>query len=150
MKNYILISGLVLVLNSRNTHAQSYSIDWYKISGGGGSSTGGAYQLTGTIGQPDASGAMTGGNFSLTGGFWSTIKVVQTPGLPKLTITHPGNNVIISWPTPGGNYTLQQTANLTAVAGWTTSGYSVTSANGTSSITITSPSGNLFFRLSSP
>ena len=150
MKNYILISGLVLVLNSHNTHAQSYSIDWYKISGGGGSSTGGTYQLAGTIGQPDASGAMTGGNFSLTGGFWSLIKVVQTPGLPKLTITHPGNNVIISWPTPGGNYTLQQTANLTVVAGWTTSGYSVTSANGTSSITITSPSGNLFFRLSSP
>src|ERR1035437_1377725 len=59
-------------------HAQSYSIDWYKIAGGGGTSTGGTYQVSGTIGQPDASGAMAGGNYSLTGGFWSLISIVQT------------------------------------------------------------------------
>ena len=35
--------------------AQSYSIDWWKVAGGGGTSTGGAYQISGTIGQPDAS-----------------------------------------------------------------------------------------------
>jgi len=45
---------------------QSYSIDWYKIAGGGGTSTGATYQVIGTIGQPDASGAMSGGNYSLT------------------------------------------------------------------------------------
>ena len=49
---------------------QSYSIDWNKVAGGGGVSTGGVYTVTGTIGQPDA-GAMTGGSYSLTGGFWS-------------------------------------------------------------------------------
>jgi hypothetical protein len=63
--------------------AQQYSIDWYKIAGGGGTSTGGTYQVSGTIGQPDASGAMTGGNYSVTGGFWSLISVVQTAGLPN-------------------------------------------------------------------
>lgn len=31
-----------------------YSIDWYTIDGGGGQISGGAYTLTGTIGQPDA------------------------------------------------------------------------------------------------
>ena len=41
---------------------QSYSIDWYKIAGGGGTSTGATYQVTGTIGQPDASGTLTGGS----------------------------------------------------------------------------------------
>src|ERR1039457_4663640 len=59
---------------------QSYSIDWFKVSGGGGTSTNGQYSVSGTIGQPDASGAMSGGNYSLTGGFWSLINVVQTPG----------------------------------------------------------------------
>ena len=49
--------------------AQPYTIDWYKISGGGGTSTGATYQVNGTIGQPDAGGAMSGGNYSLTGGF---------------------------------------------------------------------------------
>ena len=63
--------------------AQNYSIDWYKIAGGGGTSTNGAYSLTGTIGQPDASSAMSGGNYSVTGGFWSLISVVQTAGAPR-------------------------------------------------------------------
>ena len=85
-------------------NAQSYSIDWYKIAGGGGTSTGGVYAVSGTIGQPDASGAMSGGNYSVTGGFWSLISVVQTAGLPDLTITHSGNSVIVSW-SATGNYT---------------------------------------------
>ena len=93
---------------------------------------------------------MTGGSYSLTGGFWALISVVQTAGLPNLTITHSGNSVIVSWPDTG-SYTLQQNANLALANGWATSGYSIsTSANGTSSITITPPTGNLFFRLANP
>jgi len=125
---------------------QSYSIDWYKISGGGGTSTGATYQVTGTIGQPDASGTMSGGSYSLTGGFWSLISVVQTAGLPNLSITHSGNSVIVSWPNTG-SYTLQQNNNLATTGGWSTSGYSISTSNGTNSITITPPTGNLFFRL---
>jgi hypothetical protein len=34
--------------------AQSHSIDWSTIYGGGGTSTGGVYTVSGTIGQPDA------------------------------------------------------------------------------------------------
>lgn len=51
-----------------SAHAQSYSIDWFTIAGGGGASTGGGFSLNGTIGQPDP-GAMSGGNYSLAGGF---------------------------------------------------------------------------------
>ena len=78
---------MVLALASSSAHAQQYSIDWYKIAGGGGTSTGGVYSVSGTIGQHDAGGPMTGGNYSLTGGFWALISVVQTAGLPLLTIT---------------------------------------------------------------
>jgi hypothetical protein len=126
--------------------AQQYSIDWYKVAGGGGASTGGVYSVSGTIGQPDAGGAMTGGSYSLTGGFWALISVVQTPGLPNLIITHSGNSVVVSWPDTG-SYTLQQNGNLADTGGWMTSGYSITTASGTNSITITPPTGNLFFRL---
>jgi len=130
--------------------AQQYSIDWYKVSGGGGTSTGATYQVTGTIGQPDAGGAMSGGSYLLTGGFWSLISVVQTAGLPNLTITFVGpNSVVVSWPNTG-SYTLQQNSNLANTSGWITSGYLVSSSNGTNSVTITSPAGNLFFRLSNP
>ena len=146
MKKLILFSFLASA--TLPALAQSYSIDWYKIAGGGGTSTNGQYVISGTIGQHDAGGPMTGGNYSLTGGFWALISVVQTVGLPNLSITHSGNSVIISWPNTG-SYTLQQNSVLTS-AGWTTSGYTITTANGTNSITITSPTGNLFFRLQAP
>ncbi len=45
---------------------------------------------------------------------------------------------------------LQQNSNLATPADWTTSSYSVTTAKGTNSITIASPAGNRFFRLSKP
>jgi hypothetical protein len=147
MKTILATSlALPLWLFALAAHAQSFSIDWYKIAGGGGSSTGATYQVTGTIGQPDAGGAMTGGSYSLTGGFWSLISVAQTAGLPNLVITHSGNSVIVSWPNTG-NYTLQQNANVALANGWATSGYTITTANGTNSITISPPTGNLFFRL---
>lgn len=123
-------------------HAQSYSIDWYKIAGGGGTSTGAVYSVSGTIGQPDASGAMSGGGYSVTGGFWSLINVVQTPGAPLLTITYAGTQAIVSWPASVTGYTLQTNNNLsTGVWG----NYNGTVAN--NSITNSPPKGTVFFRL---
>ena len=129
--------------------AQQYSIDWYKVAGGGGTSTGGTYTVSGTIGQHDAGGPMTGGQYSLTGGFWALISVVQTPGLPNLSIhfTNP-NSVVVSWPNTG-SYTLLQNTNPTG-GNWATNNSTIITINGTNSITITPPTGNLFFRLSSP
>jgi hypothetical protein len=141
--------SVFLALVCATVHAQSYSIDRYKIAGGGGTSTGAVFSVTGTIGQPDASGAMSGNGFSLTGGFWSLISVVQTAGLPNLTIVPTGpNSVKVLWADPATNsYTLQQNSNLANFGGWGTTGFSITSANGTNSITVTPPTGNLFFRL---
>jgi hypothetical protein len=53
--------------------AQDYAIDWHTVDGGGEMwSTGGDYELGGTIGQPDASElVMSGGTYALTGGFWA-------------------------------------------------------------------------------
>jgi hypothetical protein len=138
---------MVLALASSSAHAQNYSVDWFKIAGGGGTSTGGTYTVSGTIGQHDAGGPMTGGNYSLTGGFWALISVVQTAGLPLLTITLNSqlSTVTVSWPDTG-TCTLQQNSNL-AGGSWITSGYTITTSNGMNSITITPPTGNLFFRL---
>ena len=130
-----------VILFAWNATAQSYSIDWYKISGGGGTSTGGIYQVSGTIGQPDASGAMTGGSYSLTGGFWS-IYAVQTTGAPLLTITHVGNKAIVSWPPSVTGWTLQTNVNL-ATPAW--GNYLGTVVN--NSVTNAPPKGNVFFRL---
>jgi hypothetical protein len=138
--------SFVILLIALNLCAQQYSVDWYKIAGGGGVSSNGQYSVSGTIGQHDASGAMTGGSYSLTGGFWSLISVVQMPGAPVLTITYSGNNVIVSWPSPATGFVLQQNSDL-STANWTTSGFMVNSNSTTMSINITAPTGNLFFRL---
>ena len=52
--------------------AGDYTLDWYTLDGGGGTTTGGDYSLSGTIGQLDA-GGMSGGDYALSGGFWSGI-----------------------------------------------------------------------------
>jgi len=141
MKKLFLLFSLLIPGIS---FAQQYSIDWYKIAGSG-TSTGGTYQLSGTIGQPDASGAMTGGNYSLTGGFWSLIAVVQTAGAPTLTITQSGSTIKVSWPYPSTGWTLQQNPDLTT-ANWLPGG-GITNDGINNFITITPPVGNLFFRL---
>jgi hypothetical protein len=139
----------ILSLLPATASAQSYSINWYKIAGGGGTSTGGTYTVSGTIGQPDASGAMSGGNYSVTGGFWALIQVVQTPGAPALYISHSGNSVQVYWQNVTG-WNLRQNGNLTTpIASWTYSS-GPTTLNGTNYVTITNPTGNTFFRLSNP
>ena len=128
--------------------ASPYLIDWYKVAGGGGTSTGGSYSVSGTIGQHDAGARMTGGNYSLTGGFWALITVTQTPGAPTLYVSHAGSAVTVYWQAVSG-WSLQQNNNLALPAGWSVNS-SWTNSNGTNYLNVTSPAGNLFFRLSNP
>ena len=66
----LLISLLLSTIVLAST-AQNYAISWSTIDGGGGTSMGGSYALMGAIGQPDA-GAMSGGEYTLAGGFWGS------------------------------------------------------------------------------
>ena len=63
------LSLLTIVLITVPMVGADYSISWYTIDGGGGTSSGGPYQLTGTIGQPDADYS-GGGQYELLSGFW--------------------------------------------------------------------------------
>jgi hypothetical protein len=64
-----LLAALVLTVGLTAV-AQEYEITRSTIDGGGVMrSAGGEFELSGTIGQPDA-GTMTGGAFELNGGFW--------------------------------------------------------------------------------
>ncbi len=145
-----LVLGIwcLVLLRAQSASAQSYSIDWYKVAGGGGTSTGGTYAVSGTIGQHDAGGPMTSGSYSLTGGFWALFSVVQTPGAPTLYITVSGSTVTVFWQAVSG-WTLEQNNNLAVPTGWSASG-GVTTSNGTNYLNLTPPTGNLFFRLSNP
>jgi hypothetical protein len=128
-------------------HAQ-YSIDWFTIDGGGGTSTGGVYSVSGTIGQPDA-GTMSGGNFSLTGGFWSFLSTVQTAGAPLLTISlTTSNTAMVSWPSSSAGFTLQQNTNSVASPNWGNVPTTPTDNGTIKYIIVSPPVGNRFYRLS--
>src|SRR6516225_7254569 len=118
-KSLIILVALAgsLLCAPQHISAQSYSIDWFTVDGGGGTSTGGVYSVSGTIGQPDA-GTMSGGNYTIQGGFWSVIAAIQTEGAPLLTITRSGPSAIVSWPSPSTGFVLQETATL-GNATWT-------------------------------
>ncbi len=80
---------LVVALSLSNTTtsakpADTYTIDWYTIDGGGTMSlSGGSYTLNGTIGQFDA-GAASGSNYQLNGGFWGVVDSLKKLFLPLI------------------------------------------------------------------
>jgi hypothetical protein len=67
-----LFVSVVLLPGCGMLQAQSgSSIAWFKIAGGGGTSSNGPLSLSGTLGQHDASPRMTGEHVSVIGGFWA-------------------------------------------------------------------------------
>ena len=129
--------------------AQNYSIDWMTIDGGGGTSTGGVYSVSGTIGQPDA-GRMSGGNFTLDGGFWGIIAAVQTPGAPLLRIVRTATNtVVVAWPSPSTGFSLQRNA-VVGTTNWLGVTNAVSVVGSENQIIVAPPAGNQFYRLFRP
>ncbi len=104
-----------------------YTIDWFRIAGGGGTSTNGLFTLSGTLGQPEAGLPLTGGIFTVIGGaqFESAgseilpvplriprlSQVVNASGVREVHITMAG--------TPGHAFQLQATSDLTRTITWT-------------------------------
>ena len=149
MKCIIHLSLLTLagtVLMAPNTEGQ-FIVDWFTLDSGGGTSTGGAYAVSGTIGQPDA-GHLTGSNFTLESGFWS---VLQDSDAPWLRIRLSGASVVLSWPSPSTSFQLQQTSALKGPAtAWTDLTQTPALVNGNKEVTLLVAPDNGYFRLRKP
>ncbi|HRD05012.1 MAG TPA: hypothetical protein PK942_09835 [Verrucomicrobiota bacterium] len=145
------VAAVLLLLGPSVSFAQSYSIDWWTIDGGGGTSTGGVFAVTGTIGQPDASStAMTGGVYSVTGGFWA-LQAVQTPGAPLLSIARTATNTVaVWWPSPSTGWILQQNTNSVASVNWSNVVTTPVDDGTHKTVIISPPTGNRFYRLFKP
>lgn len=92
------------------------------------------------------------GRVDLISGNWNagtmTVLTNAATFLPQLAIRPAAGNVVVSWPAIWVNWALQQNADLTTTNWILRSG--VVSDGTTQSLTIPSPLGNLFFRLSHP
>lgn len=109
-----------------------YDLSWSTVDGGGYTfSTGGAYTLGGTAGQPDA-GALSGGSYALSGGFWLCV----TADVTAAGIAAGGGNVTLTCSAgePAANiYRGQDAPYFTpgaVYAGGVSSGWSDTGAAG--------------------
>lgn len=144
----LLLASLALT-TTLSTQGQ-LAIDWSTVDGGGGSSSGGAYSVSGTIGQPDA-GQLAGGGYTLSGGFWGVVAASPPQPVPSLTVSRPGGNVVVKWPFPSTDFVLQQTTALVSPPSailWTDVTAPATAHVGPQwTVTIPAPSGNRFFRL---
>jgi hypothetical protein len=81
MKRTLLIGALfllALLVGSEALQAQGgYDLSWWTVDGGGTTSASdGSYTLGGTAGQPDA-GELSGGSYTVGGGFWGGGAVVE-------------------------------------------------------------------------
>jgi len=87
MKTQTLFFLMVLLLLLASVsvgyaYVADYSLPWWTVDAGGGSSDSDSYALSGTIGQSNA-GIMTGGAYILAEGFWggglSPVKQLYLP-----------------------------------------------------------------------
>jgi hypothetical protein len=139
----ILVASFAVALVS--VAMAQYSMDWHKVGGGGGTSTGGVYAVSGTVGQPDAGGPMTNGQYSVTGGFWALPIAVQTTNAPTLQIipATPGW-ATVSWTPNTPGFVLQQTTSLSPT-NWNNS-----PSGAINPITVPAVTPSKFYRLHKP
>lgn len=110
----ILVTAAVLfsisVLEVTAQSGGAYTLNWFSVAGGSGNSSGGSHVVLATIGQPDA-GAMSGGQFTLAGGFQSAGLTVNNTATPTRTGT--STKTSTATPTRTGTVTKTSTATLT-------------------------------------
>jgi len=67
---WLVLGLLLLALASRAlAEVEAYGLLSWTVDSGGGRSEGASYLLSGSLGQPDA-GSLSGGVYTLAGGFW--------------------------------------------------------------------------------
>jgi hypothetical protein len=78
-KALMAVATCIITATSTAQSRGAFELNWWTIDGGGAMHTvGGSFELSGTIGQPEA-GRMTGGNFQLVGGFWPAATSLPCP-----------------------------------------------------------------------
>lgn len=92
--------------------AAELAIPWWTLEGGGGVSRGDGFTVRGTVSQPGA-GRMSGGGFTVTGGFWAWPLLIPGPGAPVLTIAYvnPGQ-AVLTWEAVVPGWMLQEAVGV--------------------------------------
>jgi len=121
--------------------AVPYALDWYSVDGGGGTSSGGVYVMTSTIGQPDTA-VLIGGPYQVQAGFWPGTLVPLGGEVPTLIFQFFEGELWISWDPDTPGFRLEQTDDL-----WLSEWISAPPGN---PVVIPRSAGARFYRLRKP
>ena len=144
-------SGLICLAFPAIGQSQLKMIDSVIAGGGITLSQGGAYALSGTIGQPFTE-PLRSGSFSLAGGFWAVAVPIQRANMPLLKIVRTSNHLIISWPAEAllPILQLEEKASLATPARWTLVAQLPIVSNGENRVILPVTFANRFYRLTRP
>jgi hypothetical protein len=120
MRNDILMSigpvAAVLLLSAASVKAQEFAIEWWTVDCGGEVATsGGAWEVSGSVGQHDAGAPAAGGSFEVAAGFWPGATAPCAVSVPQPVFLAIGD-------LPGGIYSSR--VNTISSDGTTVTGYS--------------------------
>jgi hypothetical protein len=76
-----ILLALLLIGGVLAGRAAGFDLGWWTVDAGGGTSSGGAFTLSGSAGQADA-GTLDGGTFHLDGGFQAAQPAAKPTYLP--------------------------------------------------------------------
>ena len=137
---------LVLFATGTSVCAQTYQIAPGIISSGGGSSSGGPYNVVGTIGQP-AQDQSAGGAYAVQSGFFATIVVLQVPGAPSVFLSFGGQSLTLRWMETTSVYGIETADDLQNGGAWRAVTGTPVLTGGTNYVTLSVTRGMQFYRL---
>ena len=145
---YSIACGLLMALHAR---AQS-AIDWFTIDAAGGAQSSASYVINFTAGQTDVGPTVvSSATYRIIPGFWALEDLGPATGLPELSITLSGINVILSWPSPSTGFVLQHTDSLNVLpAAWSDTPGLVSDNGFIKSLTLPHNLSKRFYRLRRP
>lgn len=82
----ILLAGVSAFLLAPVTNAQQFSVTGHVVAGGGRTSQGSGFTITGTVGQPESAQRSRNNCWAIDPGFWGFYAIIPTPGAPQLSV----------------------------------------------------------------
>jgi hypothetical protein len=146
----LLLAAMGLFTAKPPASAQSApTLDWIASNAAGGTSAGSAYSVSASVGQPSA-GSMTGGSYSVVGGFWAIAAPVGPSNAPALRIRlSEAGELILSWPADSSGFELQQCSDLVRPS-WSNVTLPPSLGRDEQQVRVPRPLRNTFYRLRSP
>ena len=138
-----MLLGLLAVVSAL---ASDTALKASYISSGGGTSSGGTYTMSGTVGQP-VTLISSNGQYRLEPGFWAMMSVISTPEGPAIAFQRTGNQVVFTWSEPPGTYVLQKATTLGNAADWQNVSQTPVQVGEQNALSLELAPGNQFFRL---